>query len=69
MLTQVPCQHSDKRFCAGYFTDVEYEMNKIRPSLSVQEYHDILTTFEIAFDNVEDRYGSSKQTGTDQADS
>lgn len=66
MLTEKPCQHSDKRLCGGYYTDTEFEMARIRPGMSVQEYHDILVTFEIAFDNMEDGYARAKQASSDQ---
>lgn len=67
MLTRTPCQHSDKTYCGGYFTDVEIEMAKIRPGMSVQEYHDILMTFEKAFDIMEERYAGTEQSRADQA--
>ena len=72
MLTNVPCKHPEGTPCGGFLTGTEFEMARIRPGMSADEYHDVMYTFEVAFYNVfsaEEGRGSTQQTGTDQADS
>lgn len=51
-LTSIPCEHTEKEDCCGYLTDTEVEMNRIDPSRTVQEYHEVMSLFERAFDNL-----------------
>jgi len=68
MRTDKECGHADKSYCGGFLTDTEFEMARLRPSQSADEYHDILMTFEKAFDGLEEGRGNTEPTGSDQED-
>lgn len=54
MQTQHDCGCKDKSRCCGKLTEAEFMMHEMRPERSVQEYHEILSLFEDAFDRVEE---------------
>lgn len=42
------CEYAPQ--CSGYISATEVRMNKLDPSRSVREYHEIMMLFETAFD-------------------
>lgn len=52
-LTDIPCQpHKNRGHCARFYTDTEVKMAERDDSRTVQEYHEMITLFEVVFDAI-----------------
>lgn len=52
MQSNIPCSCQDTSRCGGKLTETELTMNKMDPSQTPQQYHQIMALFEAAFDVV-----------------
>lgn len=52
-ITNIPCQtHKHQGYCARFYTETEVEMAEQDDSRTVQEYHEVMTLFEVVFDSL-----------------
>ncbi len=52
-LTDIPCEpHTYNDWCGGFYTETEVKMAEMDTSRTIQEYHEVVSLFEKAFDAI-----------------
>ncbi len=61
-LTDIPCEsHKYDGICCGRYTETEVKMAELDPSRTIQQHHESITLFEVAWDAIHDAITSGSK--------